>query len=173
MKYAKKSWGMALTAAGCLAANLQAQDIFVASASGTIGEYGLDGSPVNASLISGLASPSGIAVSGNDVFVANNNGTIGEYTTSGATVNASLISGLGDPWAVAVSGDDLFVLNAENESIGEYTTSGGTVNAALITGLSDPIGITIVPEPSVLALILSGAAPLWLWRRGKHRLRPQ
>ena len=58
---------------------------------------------MNASLISGLTNPVGIAVSGSNLFVADEgNGTIGEYTTSGATVNASLITGLSNPWGIAV-----------------------------------------------------------------------
>ena len=67
---------------------------------------------MNASLVSGLNGPTGIAVSGSDLFVANySTGTIGEYTTSGATVNASLVSGLNDPYGIAVSGSNLFVTN--------------------------------------------------------------
>ena len=62
---------------------------------GTIGEYTTSGGTVNATLISGLSNPDGVAVSGSDLFVVNpGNGTIGEYTTSGATVNPSLVSGL-------------------------------------------------------------------------------
>ena len=82
---------------------------------GKIGEYTTSGATVNASLISGLSIPSGIAVSGSDLFVVNEGtGTIGEYTTSGATVNASLISGLtffSGFAGIAVSGSDLFVSN--------------------------------------------------------------
>jgi hypothetical protein len=91
------------------AATIEGQNLYVASigqgiATGTIGEYGLDGSTFNASLFSGLHIPWGIAISGNDLYVVNNGGTtIGEYTTAGATVNASLISGLDNPAAVAVS----------------------------------------------------------------------
>jgi len=58
---------------------------------------------VNASLISGLNGPLGIAISGSDLFVVNGT-TIGEYTTSGATVNASLVSGLNGPCGIAVAG---------------------------------------------------------------------
>jgi hypothetical protein len=79
--------------------------IFVASSStGTIGEYNLDGTTINASQVSGLNAPYGIAVSGGDIFVASSpTGTIGEYTTSGVTVNASLVSGLGGyPNGIAV-----------------------------------------------------------------------
>src|SRR5271154_5970011 len=112
----------------------RADQVFVANFGGnTIGEYTTSGATVNASLISGLNSPGGIAVSGSDLFVVNASGTtIGEYTTSGATVNASLISGLTCALAIAVSGSDLFVTSSFSNTIGEYTTSGATVNASLI-----------------------------------------
>jgi DNA-binding beta-propeller fold protein YncE len=83
-------------------------DIFVANYYfGTIGEYTMAGATVNASLVTGLNEPQGLAVSGGDIFVANyggntDNGTIGEYTTAGATVNASLVTGLDEPWGIDV-----------------------------------------------------------------------
>ena len=101
---------------------------------------------MNASLVSGLNSPVGIAVSGSNLFVTNvDNGTIGEYTTSGAVVNASLVSGLSSPYGIAVSGSNLFVVNQRRQhgTIGEYTTSGAVVNASLVSGLSSPIGIAV------------------------------
>jgi PEP-CTERM motif-containing protein len=70
---------------------------------GTVGEYTTSGATVNASLISGLNEPIGIAVDGSDLFITNaGSGTIGEYTTSGATVNTSLISGLDGPEGIVV-----------------------------------------------------------------------
>src|SRR5579863_9154087 len=77
-----------------LAGSAPAQNLYVAMVgNGTVGEYGLDGSTINASLISGLDNNSySIAISGNDLFVGGNN--VGEYTTSGAAINTSLISGL-------------------------------------------------------------------------------
>jgi hypothetical protein len=147
-----KICGIALALVCGLATPLKAQVIYVVNnASGTIGEYGLDGSTINASLITNLNSPFGIAISGNDVFVANNGAdTVGEYTTSGATVNASLISGLPQPNGLAISGNDLFV-GCDNNSysgnangfVGEYTTSGARVNASVITSLFNPYGIAI------------------------------
>ena len=106
-------------AVGCVAEPLERRvflssgQIFVSNnGNGTIGEYNLDGTTVNASLVSALHGAQGVAVSGSDLFVANfSSGTIGEYTTSGATVNASLISGLSGPIGIAVSGSDLFVAN--------------------------------------------------------------
>jgi DNA-binding beta-propeller fold protein YncE len=143
MKTTKIIYGIALALACGMVATLKAQNIYVANGlNGTVGEYGLDGSPVNASLISGLDYPVGIAISGSDLYVANGydgNNTIGEYTTSGAVVNTSLISGLNGPWGIAVSGNDLFVANQNNGTVGEYTTSGQTVNASLISGLNTPM----------------------------------
>lgn len=59
---------------------------------------------MNASLITGLNEPYGLAVSGSDIFVANHGtGTIGEYTTSGSTVDASLVTGLSGPFGIVVT----------------------------------------------------------------------
>ena len=150
---------------------LEAQFIYVENVySGTIGEYGPDGSTINASLISGLSNPNGIAISGNDLFVATQNpGTIGKYTTSGATVNSSLITGFDSPQGLAVSENNLFVSNTGDGTVGEYTTSGATVNANLISGLSGPYGIAITqaPEPTTSALAALGVATLCLRRRRK------
>lgn len=117
----------------------QAQ-LFVANGGGQygddIGEYTLTGGVINASLVTGLNNPNGLAlaVSDGDLFVANGaSGTVGEYTTSGATVNSSLITGLSTPTGVAVSGGDVYVANYGTGTIGEYTTAGVPVNASLIS----------------------------------------
>jgi hypothetical protein len=70
---------------------------------GTIGKYTTSGATVNATLVSGLGVPVGIAVSEGNLFVTEFYGnTIGEYTTSGATVNAALVSGVVSPNFIAV-----------------------------------------------------------------------
>src|SRR4051794_21569391 len=137
---------------GCLLALLlglstrgaaRADSIFVVNdgsqtigASSVIGEYTTSGAPVNAALISGLDSPSGMVASGALLFVANHySGTIGKYTISGETIDPALISGLSDPIGIAVSGSDLFVANFVSGTIGKYTISGETINPALISGL--------------------------------------
>lgn len=72
MKVKGTAIGIGLVLACSFAATLQAQDLFVANGnSGTIGEYGLDGRVVNASLITGLGTASGIAISGKHLFVMN------------------------------------------------------------------------------------------------------
>lgn len=119
---------------------------------GRIGQYVIPGGSGsgNASLVTGLNGPAGIAVSGSNMFVVSfTTGTIGLYTTSGATVNASLITGLNSPRAIALSGDNLFVTNNNGfggSMISKYTTGGALVNASLISGLDDPRGIAVSGE---------------------------
>jgi hypothetical protein len=75
---------------------------------GTIGEYTTSGATVNASLVSGLSNPIGIAVSGPDLFVANSAaGAIGEYTTSGATVARSAVLATTSTKAPVLAADQL------------------------------------------------------------------
>lgn len=110
MKTTKKI-GLALALTCSLAATLEAQNLYVVSEfANCVGEYGLDGSTINPSLITGLNFATlGIAISGNNIFVVNVGGdSVGEYTTSGETINAWLITGLSDPQAIAISGNDLF-----------------------------------------------------------------
>ncbi|MGD0390152.1 MAG: hypothetical protein ABSC42_14490 [Tepidisphaeraceae bacterium] len=134
---------LVLSAGAVLAPATARGQLFIATGS-TIGEYNLDGTTVNPSLVSGLNFLRTIAVSGNDIFVANLGlGTIGEYTASGATVNAALISGLNNPEGIAVEGNNLFVANEGNGTVGKYTTSGAVENATLISGLPDASAIAV------------------------------
>jgi autotransporter-associated beta strand protein len=122
----------------------EAQWLFVIDGNSTIGVYTTSGATVNASLVSGLNTPAGIAVSGSNIYVANaGNGILPVYTTSGATVNASLVSGLNSPFGIAVSGSNIYVGSAINGTIGVYTTSGAVVNASLVSGLSRATGIAV------------------------------
>src|SRR5947199_290229 len=101
---------------GTLLAGQAHGQIFVTNqGNGTIGQYDYNtGRTMNASLVSGLNYPYGIAVSGANLFVTNSvSGTIGKYNaTTGAPVNASLVSGLNNPIGIAVSGANLFVTNS-------------------------------------------------------------
>ena len=104
---------------------------------GTIGEYTTTGATVNASLITGVGPPNGMALSGGNLFVNYVNNvepSVAEYTTKGATVNASLIPG-GNAAAIAVSGGNLFVagIQTDRSYINEYTTSGSLVIPGLIS----------------------------------------
>jgi len=112
---------------------------------GTIGKYNLDGTVVNASLITNITGyPQNLAISDTNIFVASgNSGVIGKYTTSGATINASLITGLNGPEQMAISGTNLFVAVFQGRTIAEYTTAGATVNPLLITNLGQVNGVAI------------------------------
>jgi hypothetical protein len=115
--------------------------------SGTVGEYTLGSTPgtiasSNPSLITGLADPDAIVVSGNNLFVSDYaNANIGEYTTSGGLVNFNLVTGLEHPESLTSSGNDLFVTNYDSNSIGEYDMNGNAINTALVTGLQGPCGV--------------------------------
>jgi hypothetical protein len=138
---------------GTLLAGQAHGQIFVTNQGiGTIGEYDYNtGGTVNASLVSGLSSPSDVAVSGVNLFVVDSqNFRIGEYNaTTGATVNASLVSGLSNGLnGIAVSGGYLYITNygtnGTNGTIGKYNaTTGATVNASLVSGLSSPLSVAL------------------------------
>jgi hypothetical protein len=121
-----------------------AAEIFVTNGN-KISEYTTSGATVNASLVTGLSQPFGVAVSDGYLYAASfGTGTVGQYTLSGGTVNASLVTGLGAADGVAVSGNSLFVTTAGNNTVGEYdATTGAAINASLITGLSYPGPIAV------------------------------
>jgi len=138
--------GAVLVVLGCVVFPARGQ-IFIAG-SGKVGEYNLDGTTVNASLITGLNGPTGIVASGGNLYVfSSGTGVIGKYTTAGAAVNASLITDSGVPSALAVSGGDIFVANRNSGgatgTLAEYTTGGTLVSAALVSGLNEPVALAM------------------------------
>jgi hypothetical protein len=125
--------------------------------SGTVGKYNLDGTTVNASLITVSNTAIGLALSGNHLYVVNNafassGGSVGEYdATTGAAINASLITGLYEPQVLRLSGNNLYLSHSctdpcggGNGSVGLYNaTTGAAINPSLVTGLFFPVGIAI------------------------------
>jgi hypothetical protein len=57
-----------------------------------------------------------------------------------------------------IDGDHLYVADRVYGTVGEYSTAGEVINPRLITGLGTPTALGLVPEPSVLSLILFAAA---------------
>jgi len=122
-------------------------------ASGTVGEYNLNGTPINASLISGLAQPSGLAVSANLLYVIVHDGTNGIVQVydaiSGAVVNPSLVTAPQYPEVLALAGNNLYVVSpgASGEGsglVGLYdATTGAPIVAPLLPSLVYPSGIAI------------------------------
>ena len=120
--------------------------IYVTNAfANTIGKYGVDGSIVSDSLVTGLDFPFDIAVFGDNIYVANlSSGIVGKYTTDGATVNASLVSGFPGLIALTVAEGFLYVVDAVDGTVGKYDLEGTVVDAGLVMGLgSTPEGIAI------------------------------
>ena len=103
-----------------VANNAEVNDVNPPLTNGTIGQYNATtGAAINASLVSGLNQPAGVAVLGNDLFVSSlpigsessSIGIVGEYdATSGAAINANFITGLADP-------QGLFVIAPEPSSL--------------------------------------------------------
>lgn len=135
MKANKFGWALWLGMATIGTANAQ---IFVMEASGTLGDYALDGSTVDASVVSGFFQP--FVISGTSLYAINGSGHLGEYSLSGSTVNASLASGLSGATGLAVAGTSLYA-TLPTGVVSEYSTSGGTINASLISGFNTPLGI--------------------------------
>lgn len=85
---------------------------------------------MNASFISGLDEPIGLAVIGNDLFVANNySGSIAEYTTSGTLVNAHFATGLNSPSDLVAEEGALYVATFSTSAGNEIMKiSGGATS---------------------------------------------
>ena len=89
--------------------------------SGTVGKYDAEtGFTINRHFITGLHSPTGLAVTGNTLFVANtDDGTVGKYdANNGAAINAGFITGLGEPVGLAVADNTLFVTSPNRGTVG-------------------------------------------------------
>jgi hypothetical protein len=143
MKTTKQIYGIGLALACGLAATKG--QIYVVNTDGnSIGEYGLNGSTINSSLITGLNYPQGITIVGNDLFVVNqDSASVGEYTTAGGLVNGSLISsGLANPWGIASSGGNLYIANQADAVISEYNTSGSLLNSITTVGLPPDVAVS-------------------------------
>jgi hypothetical protein len=136
---------LALFCAGLIALPVQSQMLVVNNQSGTVGEYALDGQLINPSFISGVSSPTAIAVADGYVYLALQSGVIRKYTTSGVLVNPSLVSGLVGPFGLVVSGGYLYAANSGtiNTTVEKFTTDGAVVNSALIKGLTNPTGLAV------------------------------
>ena len=92
---------------------------------GSIGEYNdYTGAPINATFMTGLNDPTGLAIAGSALFVASGSGgSIGEYDLStGAPINATFMTGLNDPTDLEIAGSTLFV--AEPSVVPEPTGIG-------------------------------------------------
>ncbi len=119
------------------------------SAFDSVSEYNLDGTLVNASLITkvsggGFAS---IACDGSYLYLADSyNNNISKYTVSGTLVSSTFISLAHNtgPLALACDGNGNLFIASNDNVIREYTTAGAAVNTSLISsGLDQPFGLAV------------------------------
>lgn len=112
---------------------------------GTVGKYDVStGATINASFISGLTNPSGIAADDSGNLFVVSFGKIGKYNAvTGEAINESFITGLSGPIGLALDGNgNLFVANFGG-TIGKYNAStGAAINPALVS-LSHPYGVAV------------------------------
>jgi hypothetical protein len=119
---------------------------------GIIAEYGLDGTPINTSLITtGVGE---FTVYGSTIYATGGPGAE-EYTISGTPINIFLIT-VNAGYGIVTDGSDLFVADAGGNRVGEYTTSGTTVTRSLVTGLSNPLSIALSGSDLFVASYASG-----------------
>lgn len=110
---------------------------------GIVSEYSLDGTVINATLISGLTFPQGIAFGTNGHLYVSSYldmseiiGVVGEYYADGTVINAALIPGLHTPGALAFGPNGhLYVSSAT--TVREYTADGSLIR--VISGSSQPL----------------------------------
>jgi virginiamycin B lyase len=113
---------------------------------GTVGRANLDGTGIDQSFITGLVSPSGVAVDDAHIYWTNRTaGTMGRARLDGTGVDQGFISGLTFPAGVAV--DDSHVYWAKNGSpgaIGRANLIGTGVDQSFISPLDEnPGGVAV------------------------------
>jgi hypothetical protein len=122
--------------------------ILVAQDNDVVAEYdATTGAVINASLVSGLNNPNGLAVSADNAILVSSVGTAGagvvaKYDlTTGAAINANFVTGLRYPEGIFVdSNNNLYVSNSGRTSgsdagncVGKYNAStGATINTQLV-----------------------------------------
>ncbi len=124
---------------------MSGENLFVANYWGnSVGKYNaLTGATVNASFVSGIANPKGLAVKGNLLYV-----TIGSYygddtvrtydIATGASINNAFITNAGSANCLQIIGNMLYVAQSEHGRIAKFdATTGALIDAEWITGVTD------------------------------------
>ncbi|HTQ31714.1 MAG TPA: hypothetical protein VMI53_10945 [Opitutaceae bacterium] len=131
---------------------------------GNAGEFNLDGTALNASLLYHLPDT---AVGKTDVAASGSNLFVSEVNGGAPLLRSFLIDGTGTigggswlpyagfiPDGMAASGSNVFV--TDGVRVGEYSASGATVNASLISGLSAWSAIAVSGSNLFVAGITTG-----------------
>jgi hypothetical protein len=119
-------------AAGLAITNSNPPLLLVADdADNEIGEYKLDGTPINAAFIP-YNNPFYMLLSGTTLYVASYAGTeVDTYdATTGAKIKVPLVSGIGSVAGLALSGNVLYVTDDIALKVDEYDASTGVLNTS-------------------------------------------
>ncbi len=116
---------------------------------GTVGKYDSStGAAIDASFISGLSFPAGVALDQQGhLFVLNRNaagaGRVSEYdANSGALINANLVFGLGNqPEAIALDGVGGMYVSDFSGTIGRYSAVSGSAINSHFSSMIKPFGL--------------------------------
>jgi virginiamycin B lyase len=126
---------------------------------GTIGRADIDGSGVNPSFITGVASPCGVAVIGDHIYWGDDtDNTIGRANLDGTGVNPKFITGTLGACTVVSDGTYLYWptrSGSETGSIGRARLDGTEVNQTFIGG-----DMGVMP-PNLVGIAISGSDLYW------------
>ena len=153
----------------------------------SIAEYSLStGTLMNATLVTGLASPVSFALSGSTFYITetgNSSKVVTAPLTGGSATTLILVApggagatqtpNLTTPTGIAVLGPDFYISDTASGTVQEYTTAGAPSNTAFAVnnqfagGLNDPYGIVLAaPEPNPAWMVILGIGLFaWIWSR--------
>ncbi len=125
----------------------------------TIGRANLDGSGVTHGLVTGLSSPSAMAVdSGYLYWYEPDTGSIARAAVDGGDLDESWIQS-GQVDGLAIDGDYIYWTDSSANTIGRANLDGTDVNPAFIkiSGATEPLGIAIDIESSTIYFTAAGS----------------
>jgi hypothetical protein len=86
-------------------------------------------------------------------------------------VSGTFASDLNEPIGIAVFDSNVFVTTLGDGAITEFNDAGDVVNSGSFpTGLDEPGGIVVVPEPSILGMLVAGLCLLIAAGRRNRRV---
>lgn len=166
--------GLALAADGGLYVADQTYDFISGVASGPVKRFDAAGTYVGdviGSGSSGLAGPTGLAITGSMLYTASiMNGTV--LRTDLATDATTTFGSVGDPFEVGtlalLAGGGLLAGSPSGSGAIYEFAANGTLVRTYSSGLGQIGGIAAVPEPSVLAAIPVAVGAAWCLRRRRQ-----
>lgn len=166
--------GLALAADGGLYVADQTYDFISGVASGPVKRFDAAGTYVGdviGSGSSGLAGPTGLAITGSTLYTASiMNGTV--LRTDLATDATTAFGSVGSPFEVGtlalLAGGGLLAGSPSGSGAIYEFAANGTLVRTYASGLGQIGGIAAVPEPSVLAAIPVAVGAAWCLRRRRQ-----